>query len=148
RKLRGLYHLMPHTATLAIVASAAMAGVPFLNGFISKEMFFAETLMVGSSDNWWMPLAAVTMGVFSVAYSLRFINVFFGKPARGRRSPPRGPRRWMRVPGEVLVVFCRIVGSIPGLGVGPLLHNSVQSVLGDMTPYYSLALWHGFNIPV
>src|SRR5690554_5125108 len=37
RKLRGLYHLMPHTATLAIVASAAMAGVPFLNGFISKE---------------------------------------------------------------------------------------------------------------
>src|SRR5690606_23852634 len=30
----------------------------------------------------------------------------------------------------------------------PLLHNSVQSVLGDMTPYYSLALWHGFNIPL
>ncbi|MDX9686170.1 monovalent cation/H+ antiporter subunit A [Halopseudomonas formosensis] len=148
RKLRGLYHLMPHTATLAIVASAAMAGVPFLNGFISKEMFFAETLMVGSSDNWWMPLAAVTMGVFSVAYSLRFINVFFGKPATDLPSTPHEPPRWMRFPVEVLVVFCLIVGIIPGLSVGPLLHNSVQSVLGDMTPYYSLALWHGFNIPL
>lgn len=148
RKLSGLYQLMPHTATLAIVASAAMAGVPFLNGFISKEMFFAETLMVGSSDNWWMPLAAVTMGVFSVAYSLRFINVFFGKPATDLPSTPHEPPRWMRFPVEVLVVFCLIVGIIPGLSVGPLLHNSVQSVLGDMTPYYSLALWHGFNIPL
>ena len=42
RKLGGLYHAMPITATLAIVASAAMAGVPLLNGFLSKEMFFAE----------------------------------------------------------------------------------------------------------
>src|SRR5690554_4040621 len=148
RVLKGLRHSLPHTATLAIVASAAMAGVPMLNGFLSQELFFAETLMVGSSDNWWMPLAAVTMGVFSVAYSLRFINVFFGKPATDLPSTPHEPPRWMRFPVEVLVVFCLIVGIIPGLSVGPLLHNSVQSVLGDMTPYYSLALWHGFNIPL
>jgi hypothetical protein len=35
---------MPITATLAIIAAAAMAGVPLLNGFLSKEMFFAETV--------------------------------------------------------------------------------------------------------
>ena len=35
---------MPHTGTLAIVAASAMAGVPLLNGFLSKEMFFAEAL--------------------------------------------------------------------------------------------------------
>ena len=46
RQLRGLGKLMPYTSTLAIVASAAMAGVPFLNGFLSKEMFFAEALEV------------------------------------------------------------------------------------------------------
>ncbi len=34
---------MPITGTLAIVAAAAMAGVPLLNGFLSKEMFFAES---------------------------------------------------------------------------------------------------------
>ena len=148
RKLSGLYKLMPHTATLAIVASAAMAGVPFLNGFLSKEMFFAETLLVGSNSNWWMPLAAVTMGIFSVVYSLRFINIFFGKPATDLPKTPHEPPRWMRFPVEVLVVFCLIVGIIPGLAIGPLLDNSVQSVLGDQTPYYSLSLWHGFNIPL
>ena len=148
RKLSGLYRMLPHTATLAIVASAAMAGVPFLNGFLSKEMFFAETLMVGSNSNWWMPLAAVTMGVFSVAYSLRFINVFFGKPATDLPKTPHEPPRWMRFPVEVLVVFCLIVGIIPGLSIGPLLHNAVESVLGEQTPYYSLALWHGFNVPL
>ncbi|WP_281432233.1 proton-conducting transporter membrane subunit, partial [Bartonella bovis] len=44
RKLTGLYCSMPITATLALVASAAMAGVPLLNGFLSKEMFFAEAV--------------------------------------------------------------------------------------------------------
>jgi multicomponent K+:H+ antiporter subunit A len=44
RRLNGLYQFMPITATLAMVAAAAMAGVPLLNGFLSKEMFFAETI--------------------------------------------------------------------------------------------------------
>src|SRR5690606_4561372 len=42
RQLSGLYRYMPITATLAMVAAAAMAGVPLLNGFLSKEMFLAE----------------------------------------------------------------------------------------------------------
>ena len=46
RRLTGLFRAMPITGTLAIVASAAMAGVPLLNGFLSKEMFFAETVFV------------------------------------------------------------------------------------------------------
>src|SRR5690349_9606683 len=44
RRLSGLWRCMPLTATLAMVAAAAMAGVPLLNGFLSKEMFFAETI--------------------------------------------------------------------------------------------------------
>src|SRR5690606_15041272 len=44
RRLGGLYRAMPMTAVLATVAAAAMAGVPLLNGFLSKEMFFAETI--------------------------------------------------------------------------------------------------------
>ena len=46
RRLHGLYAAMPQTATLAIIACAAMGGVPLLNGFLSKEMFFAETVLV------------------------------------------------------------------------------------------------------
>ncbi|MBT9513070.1 MAG: monovalent cation/H+ antiporter subunit A, partial [Acidovorax sp.] len=49
RRLSGLRKMMPITATLAMVASAAMAGVPLLNGFLSKEMFFAETVYVNTT---------------------------------------------------------------------------------------------------
>lgn len=148
RQLRGLRHLMPLTATLAIVASAAMAGVPFLNGFLSKEMFFAETLLVGSSSNYWMAFAAVVMGIFSVAYSLRFIYVFFGHPASDLPRTPHEPPRWMRFPVEVLVLLCLAVGIMPALSVGPLLQLGAQAVLSEQLPHYDLAVWHGVNLPL
>ncbi|MDC6690147.1 proton-conducting transporter membrane subunit, partial [Leclercia adecarboxylata] len=47
RKLGGLRKLMPITGALAIIASLAMAGIPLLNGFLSKEMLFAEALTAG-----------------------------------------------------------------------------------------------------
>ncbi|MCB8889297.1 monovalent cation/H+ antiporter subunit A [Vreelandella malpeensis] len=148
RHLRGLYASLPYTATLAIVASAAMAGVPLLNGFISKEMFFAEALAVGSARNWGMSIAAVLMGIFGVAYSLRFIYVFFGRQPQDLPRQPHEPPRWMRFPVEFLVLCCLIVGIIPGLSIGPFLSAAVTSVLGEDTPYYSLAVWHGFNLPL
>lgn len=148
RHLRGLYRSMPYTATLAIVASAAMAGVPLLNGFLSKEMFFSEALLVGSNENWWMSLAAIVMGIFSVTYSLRFIYIFFGPITQDLPKTPHEPPRWMRFPVEFLVLCCLIVGVIPGLSIGPLLHTAVESVLVEQTPYYSLSVWHGFNLPL
>ena len=148
RVLRGLRKALPITGTLAIVASASMAGVPLLNGFLSKEMFFAETLIVGGNDNWWMSYAAVAMGIFSVAYSLRFISVFFGKLPDDLPKEPHEPPRWMRFPVELLVLLCLVVGIIPGISAGPYLHQAVEAVLGAQTPEYSLAMWHGFNLPL
>ena len=54
----------------------------------------------------------------------------------------------MRFPVEFLVFCCLIVGIIPGLSIGPLLNLAVRSVLGEQTPEYSLAVWHGFNTPL
>src|SRR5690606_5858048 len=75
RRLSGLLRYLPITGRLAMIASAAMAGVPLLNGFLSKEMFFAETVET-HADSWLdiaLPYLAVIAGAFSVAYSLRFI---------------------------------------------------------------------------
>jgi len=148
RLLRGLRRAMPHTAALAIVASAAMAGVPLMNGFLSKEMFFAETMVVGGSDNWWMSWAAGLMGLFSVVYSLRFISVFFGPLARDLPEEPHEPPRWMRVPIECLVLLCIAVGVLPERTVGDVLAVAAHSVLGPTMPEYSLAIWHGVNLPL
>ena len=151
RRLSGLAKLMPITATLAIIASSAMAGVPLLNGFLSKEMFFAETVLVDSSQ-WWhvgLPFAATVAGMFAVIYSLRFIHqVFFGPPAVDLPREPHEAPRWMRFPVELLVLACLVVGVIPASTVGPILHTAANSVLGDNLPTYSLAIWHGWNKPL
>jgi multicomponent K+:H+ antiporter subunit A len=38
RRLGGLLRLMPVSSVLALIAAASMAGLPLLNGFLSKEM--------------------------------------------------------------------------------------------------------------
>jgi multicomponent K+:H+ antiporter subunit A len=153
RRINGLWKYMPHTAVLAMVASSAMAGVPLLNGFLSKEMFFGETLeqaLQGNLFNWAIPLLATLAAVFSVAYSLRFIHdVFFnGEPIDLPKYPPHEPPRYMKVPVEILVFLCLLVGMLPGFTVAPLLALAAQASLGGALPAYDLAVWHGLNLPL
>jgi multicomponent K+:H+ antiporter subunit A len=152
RSLGGLWRRMPVTATLAIVAAAAMAGVPLMNGFLSKEMFFAEALEVQgpvSAIDRALPYIATLWGVLSVAYSLRLIHgVFFGKEPANLPRVPHEPPRWMRFPVELLAFACVAVGIFPAQTIGPILDVGVRAMLGNATPDYSLAVWHGFTLPL
>lgn len=152
RLINGLWGYMPRTAALAMVAAAAMAGVPLLNGFLSKEMFFAETLHLSALGpaRWLAPLAATLAGVFAVAYSARFIHdVFFnGQPRDLPKFPPHEPPRFMQLPVVILVGQCLLVGIFPGLTVAPFLALAAGDMLGAPLPDYSLAIWHGFNAPL
>jgi multicomponent K+:H+ antiporter subunit A len=152
RRLSGLYRFLPITATLAMVAAAAMAGVPLLNGFLSKEMFFSASLEVEGPVpllNRALPFVAAAWGMFSVAYSLRFIHgVFFGPPPTGLPRTPQEPPRWMRFPIELLVLACLVVGVLPALTIGPILDVAVRAVLRPEAPVYSLAVWHGLSTPM
>jgi len=151
RRLSGLYRFMPITATLAMVAAAAMAGVPLLNGFLSKEMFLAEALgeHSGTLLDTILPYVATLASAFGVLYSLRFIHqTFFGPPPVDLPRQPEEAPRWMRLPIEILVLTCLIVGIIPALTIGPFLATAARSVLGARTPAYSLAIWHGFSLPL
>ncbi len=150
RRLSGLRTMMPVTATLATVAAAAMAGVPLLNGFLSKEMFFAETVFLDGSPliNNILPIAATVAGMFSVAYSLRFtIDVFWGPAATDLPLTPHEPPHWMRVPVELLVLVCLVVGMLPAWSVGKYLNAAALPVVGGELPAFSLAVWHGLNTP-
>ncbi|AEC19164.1 putative monovalent cation/H+ antiporter subunit A [Pusillimonas sp. T7-7] len=150
-RLSGLYRSMPITAALAVVAAASMAGVPLLNGFLSKEMFFAETVFASGNDfsRYGLPLAAIIASAFSVAYSLRFvIQVFFGPPPRDLPRAPHEPPLRMLIPSAILVLTCLVVGILPSFTVGPFLHNAALSILGEATPEYDLRVWHGFNLPL
>jgi multicomponent K+:H+ antiporter subunit A len=151
RRLSGLNRSMPFTGRLALVAAAAMAGVPLLNGFISKEMFFAEALSAEAPMGLVniLPFAAMLGSAFSVAYSLRFIHgTFFGPDPVDLPRSPHEPATWMRFPVELLVLICLGVGVLPAATVGPFLDLGVRAVLGNEVPAYSLSVWHGFNLPL
>ena len=151
RKVNGMARFMPITSTLAIVAAAAMAGVPLLNGFLSKEMFFAETVghPAFAPIDWTLPVFATVAGALSVAYSSRFVHdIFFNGDPVDLPRQPHEPPRWMRIPIEVLVLICLMVGIMPALTVGPLLGSAAQAVLQGPLPEYRLSVWHGFNLPL
>lgn len=151
RQLGGLRRFMPITATLALVAGAAMAGVPLLNGFLSKEMFFAETLAAehGALLDVVSVLMAVAASAFGVTYSLRFVRgVFFGRVPAGLPREPHEPPLWMRLPIGLLALACLLVGVLPARVIGPSLHAAASAVLGAQVPVYSLAVWHGVTAPL
>ncbi|QOR37861.1 monovalent cation/H+ antiporter subunit A [Billgrantia diversa] len=148
-RLGGLRRAMPVTALLTTLAAAAMAGVPLLNGFLSKEMFFTETLAtpVLGGLSWLLPALATLGGILSVAYSLRLVHAVFFKPAQ--EPPPKAahePPRLMRAPVELLVAICVAVGLVPVLAEG-LLAPAVRAALGEPLEFH-LAIWHGINLPL
>ena len=54
----------------------------------------------------------------------------------------------MRVPVELLVLVCVIVGTLPAWSVGAFLAAAARPVVGGDLPEYSLAIWHGVNMPL
>ena len=154
RKLGGMMSLLPVVGTLAIIASAAMAGLPPFNGFISKEMMLDEALRGGSqvwgSLGWLMPVLATLGGLFSMAYSVRLVHdVFFNGQPRDPEMPlPREPSWGMKAPVLLLVLACIAVGLAPMVIAGPLVQVVATAVLGQPAPAFKLALWHGLNLPL
>ncbi|HEU0199713.1 MAG TPA: monovalent cation/H+ antiporter subunit A [Burkholderiaceae bacterium] len=155
RVLNGLWKVMPWTGALAMTAAGAMAGVPLLNGFLSKEMFFAEAVAKETYD-WFklvLPVGATIAGIFSVAYSVRVVHdVFFNGEPVGLPKKPHEPPVFMRLPVEVLVFVCIAVGLAPQFVIGPLLAAGAQAALhggpfGEL-PAYTLKVWHGINLPL
>jgi multicomponent K+:H+ antiporter subunit A len=71
--------------------------------------------------------------------------VFFNGAPVDLPHTPHEPPRWMKVPVEVLVVLCLVVGIAPTLTIAPLLAVAAQGTLQAPLPEYHLALWHGFN---
>jgi multicomponent K+:H+ antiporter subunit A len=154
RRLGGLLALLPVVGTLALLASAAMAGIPPFNGFISKEMMLEEAVHAGErmwgSFGWAVPVLATLGGLFSVAYSVRLVHdVFFNGPPRDLPvAHPHEPPLGMKAPVILLVAVCVLVGLLPMLVAGPLVNVAAAAMLGAPAPAFSLALWHGFNLPL
>jgi multicomponent K+:H+ antiporter subunit A len=143
-RLGGLLRLMPITGTLAMIAAASMAGLPLLNGFLSKEMMLeaaAQTDYLGAP--WLVPVLATVGSLLSVAYSFRFVTaVFLGAPRDDYPRHPHDPPPGMWLPVAILVIPVVMIGVAPVL-VEPLVDLAAGALVRAPLPDYHLALWHG-----
>jgi multicomponent K+:H+ antiporter subunit A len=145
--LGGLLQVMPITATLAMVAAASMAGLPPLNGFLSKEMMLHEAVSTAWLGSDWVVAAMATLAAcFSVAYALRYVgHVFFGRTRSELPHTPHDPPLGMWLPPALLVVLVVLIGLFPDPVAGPLVASVSRVVTGGEVMDYHLALWHGFT---
>ncbi|OWU83101.1 monovalent cation/H+ antiporter subunit A [Oceanicola sp. 22II-s10i] len=146
RRLGGLRALMPVTFVIATLAALSMAGIPFLNGFLSKEMMLEEahhTVLYGS--HWLVPVLATAGSLFSAAYCFRFIGHTFLGPVRDdypHKPHDPGPGMWL--PPAILVVLVVVIGVAPFLAE-PFVKIVTASVLGmaGEVPEAHFKIWHG-----
>ncbi|WP_397544100.1 monovalent cation/H+ antiporter subunit A [Roseovarius salis] len=146
--LGGLRRLMPITFVIATLASLSMAGIPFLNGFLSKEMMLEETThTVLFGLPLLVPALATVGALFSAAYSFRYIaHVFLGPERDDYPGHPHDPPFGMWGPPALLVIIVVAIGVAPFLAE-PLVRTVTGAVLGGAAemPYAHLKIWHGFT---
>lgn len=146
RKLGGLRLLMPITFGIVSLAALSMAGIPLLNGFLSKEMMLEETTRTVLFDSpWVVPGLAVFGSLFSAAYSFRLIgHVFLGPKRDDYPAKPHDPPAGLWLPPAFLAVLVVVIGVAPFLAE-PLVRMVTASVLGGAAelPTAHLKIWHG-----
>ncbi len=146
RGLGGLRKLMPVTFVIATLAALSMAGIPFLNGFLSKEMMLEETTHTVLLNSPYLVPALATFGsLFSAAYSFRLIgHVFLGPVRDDYPSPPHDPGPGLWLPPALLVVPVVVIGVAPFL-VEPFVKLVTGAVLGEAAavPDKYIKIWHG-----
>lgn len=148
RRLGGLRKLMPVTFVIATLAALSMAGIPLLNGFLSKEMMLEEashTTLYGTP--WLVPALATVGSLFSAAYCFRLIgHVFFGPVRDDYPAHPHDPPAGMWLPPATLVVLVVAIGVAPFL-VEPFVKLVTGALIGSAAemPSAHLQIWHGLT---
>ncbi|MEP1589242.1 monovalent cation/H+ antiporter subunit A [Sulfitobacter sp.] len=148
RRLGGLRHLMPVTFVIATLAALSMAGIPLLNGFLSKEMMLEETLHTKLFDMPWLVPGLATFGaLFSAAYSFRLIgHTFLGKERDDYPDHPHDPKPGLWLPPALLIIPVVVIGLAPFLAE-PFVKLVTASVLGGAAemPSTHFKIWHGLR---
>ena len=146
RRLGGLRKLMPVTFTIATLAALSMAGIPLLNGFLSKEMMLEEaygTALFGVP--WLVPALATVGSLFSAAYCFRLIgHVFLGPVRDDYPATPHDPPVGLWLPPALLMIPVVLIGVAPFLAE-PFVKLVTASVLGEAAdvPKAYFKIWHG-----
>ncbi len=118
-RMGGLRKAMPVTFWTALIGTAAIAGVPPLAGFFSKDQILTEAYFHGYGSIWIIGLIAAILTAFYM--SRWFILIFLGEPRYGDDVHPHESPRSMTVPLIVLAALSAVGGAaLNAVHTGPL----------------------------
>ncbi|MFD2740279.1 monovalent cation/H+ antiporter subunit A [Sulfitobacter aestuarii] len=146
RRLGGLARFMPVTFAIATLAGLSMAGIPLLNGFLSKEMMLEEAVHTTLYGSPILVAVVATLGaLFSAAYSFRYIwHCFLGPVRNDYPAEPHDPSVGLWLPPALLILPVVVIGLAPFLAE-PFVKIVTAAVIGGVVemPDAHLKIWHG-----
>ncbi len=138
--LGSLAKKMPLTAFAALIGSLAIAGMPPLNGFVSKWMIYISTLSSPATSLFGIIaifISAVTLGAF-----VKYFTAIFTKPAVKEIDAKEVPLL-MSAPQLLLALLCIVFGIYPFI---PL--KMISQALGSIgVPLASLVVYPSLVVP-
>lgn len=154
RELSGIRTRLPVVFGAAVLATASMAAVPPLAGFVAKETAYSafidiatsgEGTGIGRGAGWLAVIGLLAGSILTVAYSARFIwGAFADKPD----AAPLPSVRRVRAGFAAAPVLLAVMGLIVGLG-GPTETTLLSPYAEQFPPgahHATLSLWHGVNL--
>jgi NADH-quinone oxidoreductase subunit L len=105
-QMGGLRKLMPVTFWTFVIGSAALAGIPPLAGFWSKDEIIAEAFKAGHYLVW---TVAIVTALLTAFYMTRAITLTFLGGYRGEGHPHESPRV-MTLPLMILAALAAVAG--------------------------------------
>ncbi|TDM04022.1 hydrogen gas-evolving membrane-bound hydrogenase subunit E [Macrococcus carouselicus] len=145
-KLGGLRQLLPVTFTVMTIGALSMAGLPFLNGFLTKEMFLTALVDFEGRYAVWLTSAGVIASIGTFVYSLiAIVRTFFGERSV---EVDHEESRGILISPVILAALVILFFFVPNV----LLYALIAPALGVVLMFDPAAYikpvhaWHGFNV--
>ena len=99
RRMGGLARRLPRTATAFAIGALALAGIPPLSGFFSKDLILSEAFRAAP---WLWAVGLAAAGITAVYIVRAFALTFLGAPPPGAREAAHDPPPVMAAPMWIL----------------------------------------------
>ena len=130
-RMGGLTKLMPISAGCAIVGALSIAGIPPLNGFVSKWLIY-QSAILGKPASVYVLYAviAIFMSTVTLAYFLKYLGTaYLGTLPERFKNGPLGSPKSMEIVQFLLAAACFLLGIFPAAIVSLLL-GVLQPAMG------------------
>jgi multicomponent Na+:H+ antiporter subunit D len=133
-KLGGLGKKMPVAMISFFIASLAIAGIPLLNGFISKWLIYIATWQVSPL----ITIACLFVSAITLAYYVKAFSCIFLGPCKTKMKVKTQTPLYMTIPVIILTALCVIIGIFPQL-VTPFVNQAAMALI-DQAGYIAAVL--------